>query len=74
LRLKYIEINPITGKMGIDTTKYDKPVVILISDGKARETFLPDHGVTTLVTHQGKLKRVRFDEGGKSFEVTKKNT
>lgn len=63
MRLKNIEINSITGKMEIDTTKYDKPVVILISGGQAKQTFLPDHGETKLVTHQGKLKRVRFDEG-----------
>lgn len=63
MRLKNIEINPQTGKMEIDTTKYDKPVVILISGGQAKQTTLPDHGETKLVTHQGKLKRVRFDEG-----------
>lgn len=63
MRMKNLEINPSNGKIELDTTKYDKPVLIMISDGKVKQTVLPDHGETKVITHQGKLKRVRFDEG-----------
>ncbi|MCP3032632.1 XtrA/YqaO family protein [Halobacillus sp. A1] len=30
---------------------------------KAKITNIPDHGETKVITHQGKVKRVKFDEG-----------
>ncbi|WP_435874422.1 XtrA/YqaO family protein [Priestia megaterium] len=32
-------------------------------DGKARLTELPHDGETKVITHQGKVKRVKFNEG-----------
>ncbi|MFA9459105.1 XtrA/YqaO family protein [Halalkalibacter sp. AB-rgal2] len=63
MRLKNVEINPNSGKIEVDILKEDKPFVIVVSDGRARLTELPSHGETKLVTHQGKVKRVKFDEG-----------
>lgn len=63
MRMKSLEINTHDGKIELDITKYDKPALIMISEGRAKETNLPDHGETKVITHQGKLKRVRFDEG-----------
>ncbi|MGJ9384274.1 XtrA/YqaO family protein [Salipaludibacillus sp. CF4.18] len=63
MRMKDLEINSETGRIELDTKNYAKPVIIMISDGKAKQTVLPDHGETKVITHQGKLKRVRFDEG-----------
>lgn len=36
---------------------------IIFCDGKAKVTLLPDHGETKIITHQGKVKRVKFDVG-----------
>ncbi|WP_026702842.1 XtrA/YqaO family protein [Salibacterium aidingense] len=63
MRMKDLEINTATGKIELDATAYDKPVLVMISEGRAKQTVLPHHGETKVVTHQGKLKRVRFDEG-----------
>ncbi|OEH86239.1 hypothetical protein BHU72_11935 [Desulfuribacillus stibiiarsenatis] len=40
-----------------------KPCAIIISNGQAKITELPDFGETVIVTHQAKVKRVKFDEG-----------
>jgi hypothetical protein len=36
---------------------------IVVCDVKAKLTELPSHGETKIITHQGKVKRVKFDEG-----------
>ncbi|MBP3950321.1 XtrA/YqaO family protein [Bacillus suaedae] len=38
-------------------------MVLVVSDGRVRFTELSVHGETIVVTHQGKVKRVKFDEG-----------
>lgn len=63
MRLKSVEINPQSGKIDLDTFTQDKPFIIIVSDGRARLTKLPSHGETKVLTHQGKVKRVKFDEG-----------
>jgi hypothetical protein len=62
LRLNDLEINPSTQKLEIDIME-EKSFVIVVSNGKARKTELPTHGETKIITHQGKVKRVKFDEG-----------
>lgn len=37
--------------------------VVVISDGKAKIRELPEHGEYRIVTHQGKIKRMRREEG-----------
>lgn len=63
MRLQPLEIDSQNGKIDIDTTKFNRPFVVVVSEGKARLTELPAHGETRVVTHQGKVKRVKFDEG-----------
>lgn len=63
MRLENIEINPSTMKLEIDIMKYKNSFAVVVCDGKARVTALPEHGETKIVTHQGKVKRVKFDEG-----------
>ncbi|MCR6111776.1 hypothetical protein HXA35_15615 [Bacillus sp. A301a_S52] len=63
MRLKDLEMNPQNGNIELNITSYDKPVLILISEGRVKEAQLPDHGETKVITHQGKLKRVKFEEG-----------
>ncbi|WP_416826279.1 XtrA/YqaO family protein [Ectobacillus polymachus] len=63
MRLENIEINPSTMKLEIDIMRYNNSFAIVVCDGKAKITCLPEHGETKIVTHQGKVKRVKFDEG-----------
>lgn len=37
--------------------------VVVISEGKAKVRELPQHGEYRIVTHQGKVKRMRREEG-----------
>jgi hypothetical protein len=65
MRLKDIDICLKDGKMGLDIpSDYgESPFCIIYGAGKARIVKLPVHGETKLITHQGKVKRVKFDEG-----------
>ena len=63
MRLKNVEINLQSGIIDLKTLDLHKSSVIVISGGVARITELPDHGETKVITHQGKVKRVKWDEG-----------
>lgn len=63
LRLKDIKIDPKTMKLEIDIMEQKGSFAIVVCDGQARLTDLPTHGETKIITHQGKVKRVKFDEG-----------
>lgn len=63
MRLNDLEINPSTHKLEIDIMEQKGSFVIVVCNGKARFTELPKHGETKIITHQGKVKRVKFDEG-----------
>lgn len=41
----------------------NKPFCVVYCQGVAKLTYLPEHGETKVITHQGKVKRVKFDEG-----------
>ncbi|AOH54516.1 hypothetical protein ABE28_009145 [Peribacillus muralis] len=62
-RLQNIEIDPSTMRLEIDIMKQKGSFSIVVCDGKAKFIQLPNHGETRIVTHQGKVKRVKFDEG-----------
>jgi hypothetical protein len=36
---------------------------VIVSNGEARMTPLPEHGETKIVTSKGKVTRVKWDEG-----------
>jgi hypothetical protein len=63
LRLKNVTINPESSRLELDIMELPTSFVIVVSEGRARLTELPIHGETKIVTHQGKVKRVKFDEG-----------
>lgn len=63
MRLKEILINPTTMKLEVDIMELKGSFVIVVCEGKAKITELPSHGETRIVTHQGKVKRVKYDEG-----------
>jgi len=50
-------------KLEIDIMEQKGSFAIVVCDVKARLTQLPEYGETKIVTHQGKVKRVKFDEG-----------
>ncbi|WP_421803540.1 XtrA/YqaO family protein [Halobacillus salinus] len=39
------------------------PFCVVYCECKGKITSLPNHGETKVITHQGKVKRVKFDEG-----------
>ncbi|UPO88319.1 XtrA/YqaO family protein [Niallia sp. Man26] len=63
MRLNPLKIDASKNILEIDIMEQKGMCVIIISDGKAKLAELPIHGETKIITHQGKVKRVRFDEG-----------
>ncbi|MBU8773202.1 XtrA/YqaO family protein [Cytobacillus oceanisediminis] len=63
MRLQNLEIDPSTMKLEIDIMEQKGSFAIVVCNGKARLTELPPHGETKIITHQGIVKRVKFDEG-----------
>ncbi|GKV55954.1 hypothetical protein NCCP2222_19010 [Sporosarcina sp. NCCP-2222] len=51
------------GKLILDTMVLPANCVVVISEGKAKVRELPEHGEYKIVTHQGKVKRMRREEG-----------
>lgn len=62
MRLQNIEINPKTNKLEVDIEE-NNSYAIVVSNGKAKKTLLPEYGETKIITHQGKVKRVKWDKG-----------
>ncbi|WP_337970232.1 XtrA/YqaO family protein [Virgibacillus salexigens] len=61
MRLKNIPFKE--GKLNVDISDANKPFVIVYSQGEAKLSYLPSHGETKVITHQGRVKRIKFDEG-----------
>jgi hypothetical protein len=62
MRLEDIKIDIENRKLEIEITG-NKPFCVVYCNGKARKAYLPDYGETKVITHQGKVKRLKFDEG-----------
>jgi len=62
MRLKQLEISN-EGMLQVDIMELPENCVIVLSDGIAKFSKLPAHDKTKIVTYQGKVKRVEFDEG-----------
>jgi hypothetical protein len=60
---KDIRLNADTKKIEIDIMKLPKSCVVVISEGKAKIRELPPFGEYKIITHQGKVKRMRKEEG-----------
>lgn len=63
MKLQHLEINPVNGKIEIDIFNQNTPMAVIISEGRAKMTVLPEHGEAKIIMHQGKVKRVRYDIG-----------
>ncbi|RST59691.1 hypothetical protein D5F11_011350 [Siminovitchia terrae] len=62
MRLQDIELTG-TNRLELDIMKIPLSCVIVISDGKAKIRELPSYGEYKIVTYQGKVKRMRREEG-----------
>jgi hypothetical protein len=51
------------GMLIIDIMELPINCVVVISEGKAKVRELPEHGEYKIVTHQGKVRRMRKEEG-----------
>lgn len=63
MRLAEIEKNQIADIVERHTGRAASSCVIIFSNGVAKYSELPDFAETRIVTHSGKVKRVRFEEG-----------
>lgn len=62
MRMQELKISE-TGMLKLDIMELPGSHVLLISNGKAKIGVLPPHAETRIKTHDGKVKRVNFDEG-----------
>lgn len=63
MKMEELNINPSTMKLEVDIMEIPTSCVIIICDGKVKLRGLPTHGEYKIVTHQGKVKRMRMEEG-----------
>lgn len=52
-----------TGILNLDIMELPESCVIVLSKGVAKLAELPAHAETKIITHQGRVKRVKWDEG-----------
>lgn len=62
MRMKELNMT-IDGILRVDTMELPENCVIILSQGKAKVAELPAFAETKIVTHQGQVKRVKWDEG-----------
>ncbi|PSL42149.1 hypothetical protein B0H99_101397 [Planomicrobium soli] len=62
MRLQDVNISE-TGELKLDIMELPKSCVIIFNEGRVKLTELPPHAETKIVTHQGKVTRVKWDEG-----------
>ncbi|WP_438312253.1 XtrA/YqaO family protein [Sporosarcina sp. FA9] len=60
---KDITINQGALMLGIGIIDLPANCVVVISEGMAKVRELPEHGEYRIVTHQGKVRRMRREEG-----------
>ncbi|QHZ46352.1 XtrA/YqaO family protein [Bacillus sp. NSP9.1] len=63
MRLKELKLHVSTEGLKVDIMEGEENFAIIVSHGVAKMVKLPLHGETKIITHQGKVKRVKFDEG-----------
>ncbi len=62
MRLQDIDISR-TNRLELDIMEIPDNCVIVICDGKAKLRELPPYGEYKITTHQGRVKRMRREEG-----------
>ncbi|SDZ37886.1 hypothetical protein SAMN05421736_11148 [Evansella caseinilytica] len=61
MRVKEIPILLKEAKLTVSIESH--PMLIVIDQGKAKSYHLPNFGETVVVCHNGKVKRVKIEEG-----------
>lgn len=62
MKLQNLQID-CEGMLNIDIMELLINCVVVISEGKAKVRELPEHGEYKIVTHKGKVRRMRREEG-----------
>jgi len=62
MRMKEINISS-NGVLELDIMELPPSCVVIISEGRLKISELPAFAETKITTHQGKVTRVRWDEG-----------
>ncbi len=62
MNMENLSIND-QGMLNIDIMELPINCVVVISEGKAKVRELPEHGEYKILTHQGKVRRMRREEG-----------
>ncbi len=62
MRLREVTLDS-SNNLKLNMMELPKVCVIVISDGKAKISELPAFAETNIVTHAGKVKRIRWNEG-----------
>lgn len=62
MRMRDLEIFS-EGKLVADIMELPTNCVIIVSKGKAKLAELPAFAETKIITHQGQVRRVKWDEG-----------
>ncbi|WP_430742092.1 XtrA/YqaO family protein [Bacillus atrophaeus] len=62
MRIKDLKIDASKNRLEVDIINNRNNFAIVVADGKAKLIQLPSHGETKIITHQGRVKRIRFDE------------
>ena len=63
VNLENFKIDASTMRLTIDIMEIPSSCVIIVCDGKVKIRELPTHGEYKIITHQGKIKRMRREEG-----------
>ncbi|WP_376768314.1 XtrA/YqaO family protein [Litoribacterium kuwaitense] len=61
--MKPLTVRESSRLIDLNDREQDKPFIIVASHGSMKYAELPHHGETKVITHQGQVKRIRFDEG-----------
>lgn len=62
MRMESIVVSE-TGSIEINIYDLPKSCVLIISEGKVKLSELPHFAETKIITNQGKVRRVKWDEG-----------
>ena len=62
MKMKEINISS-NGVLELDIMELPPSCVVIISEGRLKISELPAFAETKITTHQGKVTRVRWDEG-----------
>lgn len=62
MRMREVEVDS-KGDINLNTKEIPNPCIIVISKDKAKMIELPSFAETTIKTHQGKVVRVKWNEG-----------